>query len=121
MHMAPETWGSKAGPRSDLYSLAFTYAELRTGKRPLAGEDFVAIMAGHGQREPDLGGLDVAERVVVRKALAKDPEQRQRTCLEFAAELHGALMGPAAGYTSAADSDLPRPRRRVMEPEDESS
>src|SRR5262249_4699502 len=93
VYMAPELWQNKAGPQSDLYSLAFTYVELRTGHRPIPDDEFIAIMAGQLQRELNLSGLESVEQTVVRKALSKAPEQRQRTCMEFVAELRRALKG----------------------------
>src|SRR5262245_35589187 len=56
-YIAPEAWGGRLGPKSDQYSLACSYAELRLGRLPLSGADFVAMMRAHLSAKPDLAGL----------------------------------------------------------------
>jgi serine/threonine protein kinase len=89
-YMPPEVWRGKAGPASDQYSLAYTYAELRLGRRPFTSADYASLMFDHLEHEPDLGGLSDSEQEVVRKALAKAPEQRFLSCLDFARALDRA-------------------------------
>lgn len=86
-YVAPEAWGGRLGPKSDQYSLACSYAELRLGRLPLFGADFVAIMRAHLSAKPDLAGLARAERRVVLRALSKDPASRYPTCRDFAQDL----------------------------------
>jgi serine/threonine protein kinase len=91
-YMAPEVfWENKCSERSDLYSLAVSYAELRLGRRPFRGTTFMALMQEHREAAPDLEGMSEAERVVILKALAKDRTQRHADCLTFARELEEAL------------------------------
>jgi serine/threonine protein kinase len=103
VYMAPEVWGGKYNPQSDLYSLAVTYVEARLGRRPLEANDFVELMNKQRESPPDLEGLPPAEQVVLRKALAKQADRRQRTCKEFVAELRTAVAPatPAAKRRSA--------------------
>jgi hypothetical protein len=89
--MAPEIYAGKGGKRSDQYSLAFTYAELRLGRRPLEGDDFYTVMKSTLEMEPNLGTLPPAEQAVVRKALAKKPEDRFETCEDFVDALEQAV------------------------------
>jgi serine/threonine protein kinase len=89
-YMPPEVWRGKAGPASDQYSLAYTYAELRLGRRPFTSADYASLMFDHLEHEPDLGGLSDSEREVVRKGLAKVPEQRFPSCMDFARALDRA-------------------------------
>src|SRR5262249_29216221 len=70
-YLAPEVWSGQTGARSDQYSLALTYAELRLGRRPLGGADFLQAMNGALEGAPDLTGLGEAEQAVLRRALAK--------------------------------------------------
>src|SRR5262249_8454509 len=81
--MAPEIYLGKGGKKSDQYSLAFTYAELRLGRRPLKGENFYEVMISTREKDPDLDGLPAAEQAALRKALAKKPEERFESCEDF--------------------------------------
>jgi serine/threonine protein kinase len=91
-YMAPEVfWETKCSERSDLYSLAVSYIELRLGRRPFAGSTFMDLMQQHRKSSPDLDGLFDAEKVVLQKALNKDRSQRQPSCVQFAEELEAAV------------------------------
>jgi serine/threonine protein kinase/tetratricopeptide (TPR) repeat protein len=68
----PEFLKGQAGPNSDQYSLAATYCHLRSGRL---------------EETPDVSLLPVPEQEVVRKALAKQPEDRWRSCRVFVQEL----------------------------------
>jgi serine/threonine protein kinase len=92
-YMAPELWRGKAGPSSDEYSLALTYAELRLGRRVYPGRALCEIMFDHLEGTPDLGPLLGAEREVLLRALAKDPSQRYPSCLAFLEALEQACPG----------------------------
>src|SRR5207244_3455580 len=70
-YMAPEAWRGTMNRRSDQYSLALCYAELRTGRWPFPGRGMVETMLAHLDRAPDLSPLPAAERQVVGRALAK--------------------------------------------------
>jgi hypothetical protein len=99
-YMAPEMWRGHAGPASDLYSLAYSYAELRLGRRPFTSSDYAAVMFDHLEHTPDLGNLPQAEKAVLLKALAKKPTERYATCTEFARALEAAAApSPAVPAT----------------------
>jgi serine/threonine protein kinase len=91
IYMAPEICRGKLGPHSDQYSLAVTFAELRLGRPPFDASDRWEAMMQHVQSDPDLAPLGEAERRVLRKALAKDPDKRYPSCREFARALTRAL------------------------------
>jgi serine/threonine protein kinase len=94
-YMAPESWGGKGGPASDQYSLAFAYAELRQGRRPLEGSDFTEVMTKHVEGNPDLADfIPAAEQEVLRKALSKNPSDRYPSCTEFVRGLAKACGVP---------------------------
>ncbi len=105
IYMAPESWGGKGGPRSDQYSLAFAYAELRQGKRPIEGGDFTEVMTRTLEGEFDLTGVPAEEVKILRRALAKDPEDRFANCSEFVAALARATHNPVRLRTPA-EADL---------------
>jgi serine/threonine protein kinase len=90
MYMAPENWHNKAGPQSDQYSLAVTYAELRLGRAPYSGASLMELMRDHLEHAPALSPLPPAEQQVLQKAMAKDPRTRYATCTQFARALHEA-------------------------------
>lgn len=93
-YMAPEIWGGEGGPASDQYSLAFTYAELRQGKVPIPPKASMQdMMIAHldGQFEFDEHVIGEAEQVVLRKAMARNPDDRYKSCSVFAEELGRSL------------------------------
>jgi serine/threonine protein kinase len=89
-YMAPEAWRGHTSRASDQYSLALTYLDLR-GHWPFAGQNMADMLMAHLYSAPDLGPLPKAEQKVLRRALAKEPEQRYPSCGAFAHELHEAL------------------------------
>jgi serine/threonine protein kinase len=95
-YMAPEAWRRKFSERSDQYSLAMSYVELRLDRS--FSHDMMEIMLEHLERTPDLDPLPAAEQEVLKKALAKDPAQRFRTCRELVAALDKAV-GAEKGRT----------------------
>ena len=93
LYMAPEVFRSQVSAPSDQYSLAMAYAELRLGRRVLAGTNLMEIMLEHLQKTPDLAPLPAAEEAVLLRALAKEPEQRYPTCLAFVQALEQTTPG----------------------------
>ncbi len=97
VYMAPElALGKSASPQSDLYALAVLTFELLTGQPPFAGESALSLMHQHVQTPPPAPSSLVASLpphldLVLRDALAKEPEQRPRSCRAFADGLAAAL------------------------------
>jgi serine/threonine protein kinase len=85
-YAAPEFFQRRTSHRSDQYSLGVTYCELRGGRRPFAGAP-EQLMHGHLHETPDLTMLPEAERPVVWRALAKEPNDRWPSCLAFVTAL----------------------------------
>jgi serine/threonine protein kinase len=83
LYAAPEAFKGQPTQHSDQYSLAITYQELLTGTLPFQGKNSRQLMMQHLQAEPELEALGPRDRPLVAKALAKDPEQRFPSCLEF--------------------------------------
>jgi len=81
-YAAPEFFSDQTSIRSDQYSLAVTYCQLRGGRLPFVG-NAAQVMRGHLERNPDLTMLPEGERSAVARALAKDPQQRWTSCLAF--------------------------------------
>jgi serine/threonine protein kinase len=109
-YMAPEVWEGKVSERSDLYSLAVSYVELRLGRRPYGGSTIADLMNQHREGCPDLNGLPDAERLVVARALSTDRAFRYGSCVEFATALRAALIGQLGSRSAprpAADPAAP--------------
>jgi hypothetical protein len=90
LYAAPETFNGQISPHSDQYSLAIVYQELLTGHRPFDAKNVRQLAFQHLKQEPDLRALPEAERVVMARALAKDPSQRFPNCLAFVRALYAA-------------------------------
>src|SRR5262245_33949766 len=82
-YAAPEYFLKQTSSRSDQYSLAASYVELRTGHCVFSGS-VAQVMYGHIRNAPDLSGLSEPESRVVARALDKDPSDRFPTCRAFA-------------------------------------
>lgn len=98
LYIAPEMFDGKPCPASDQYSLAVTYAELRTGEPPLAGESVLELMKAHATHKPKLVALTEQERPVVQRALAKKPSERFENCAAFAQALIEAQQAPPSPW-----------------------
>lgn len=105
LYAAPELFEGKLTPKCDQYSLAIVYQELLTGTLPFTGEHPRQLMMKHLQQPPDLKALPETDWAIVAKALAKDPDDRYPSCLEFLR----ALTGEAAprAVESLIDIQLP--------------
>ncbi|MCI0641317.1 MAG: bifunctional serine/threonine-protein kinase/formylglycine-generating enzyme family protein [Gemmataceae bacterium] len=91
LYMPPETWNDKSHPNGDQYSLAIAYFELRTGRRLFKDGGLPSLMRAHLEESPNLDPLGEAEQNVLKKALAKNPEDRYSSCLQFVQDLERAV------------------------------
>ncbi len=105
-YMAPEVWRGRVSERSDQYSLAATYAELRLGQMLYGTRDMFDLMMHHIEDLPNLGTLPRAEQQVLFKALAKDPGQRYGSCQEFVQALEQVLAKNLADTSPAVPTGL---------------
>lgn len=89
----PELYEGRPNARSDQYSLAVTYCELRTGYYPFP----VTTDGVFPNIAPELSMLPDAERPVVAKALSKQWLNRYSSCAEFVGALAQVIdpNGPA--------------------------
>jgi serine/threonine-protein kinase len=101
-YMAPERYtGGKLDPRCDLYSAGIVFFELLTGRKPFNGTLTEIIYQICHVAPTTVSSLEPSVPMefdaLIARALAKDPDSRFQTALEFAAaitdvsEAHGLL------------------------------
>jgi formylglycine-generating enzyme required for sulfatase activity len=93
LYAAPEFFQGRTSDRSDQYSLAVSYCQLRGGRLPFEGGS-PQLLYAHLQKPPDLTMLPEEERPPVARALSKVPEQRWPSCRAFVAELEDSGPPP---------------------------
>lgn len=91
-YMAPEqAAGKHADPRADIYAVAILLYEMFTGAVPFTGETFLGVLAKHLHEPPppmtavapDLA-ISPQLQAVIFQGLAKNPDERYPTMLDFA-------------------------------------
>ncbi|MCX5379896.1 serine/threonine-protein kinase [Streptomyces sp. NBC_00091] len=121
-YVAPEQIAGKpVDGRCDVYSLGCVVHEMLTGGPPFRRDDDMALLWAHqydpppppSARRPE---LPPAVDEVLAKALAKAPEDRWGTCLEFTGALRragaGAPQEPRRARPGEADQGPPPPPPR---------
>ena len=100
-YMSPEqVEGRPTDGRTDLYALACGAFEMLTGRPPFRRDQDLAVMWAQVSAPPPSARelrpeLPAEVDPVMARALAKAPENRQATCMEFAAQLRAACDLPA--------------------------
>ncbi|WP_327282058.1 MULTISPECIES: serine/threonine-protein kinase [unclassified Streptomyces] len=100
-YVAPEQISGKpVDARCDVYSLGCVVYETLTGGPPFQRDDDMALLWAHQYDPPPpvssrRPGLPAAVDEVLAKALAKSPDDRWGSCLEFTAALRRAGAQPA--------------------------
>jgi len=106
-YMSPEqVEGRQIDGRTDQYALACATFEMLTGRPPFQRDQDLAVMWAQVSATPPSASelrqeLPAAVDPVLAKALAKAPEDRHTSCLEFAAALRAA-SALSTGRASAA-------------------
>jgi serine/threonine protein kinase len=105
--------------RTDLYAVGVMLFLMVSGKLPFTGESFIDVMTQHLTAEPprlaERLGLPAALDEVIRKALAKRPEDRWATVEELREALQGwkasawLPAAPAQAKAPASPSDATDP------------
>lgn len=115
LYASPETFRGEPSRNSDQYSLAITYCELLSGKLPFPGKNLRQLLLQHSQHVPDLSALPESDRPVLLRALAKDPNQRHPSCLDFLQALVLASTAVTTQPTKLTSSQLVRTVRGLAD------
>ncbi|MDT0567269.1 serine/threonine-protein kinase [Streptomyces sp. DSM 3412] len=92
-YMAPEQWtGAPASPAADVYAAAATFFECLTGHKPYRGDNLAALALQHVDAPVPADEVPEAVRELVRRGLAKDPEERPAQAEAFVRELEAAAV-----------------------------
>ena len=95
-YMSPEQIEGKGiDHRSDLFSTAIVIYEMLSGRKPFTGDSVITITYSIMNAEPPvMNGVPFAIENVIRRALAKNPNQRPATAEQMKAELKNAEQAP---------------------------
>ncbi len=122
-YMSPEqAGGSPVDARSDLFSLGCVLYQLLTGKRAFDGPTLPAILMRVMKEEPPppsrlVAGLPPGVDAIVRRALAKDLEQRYPDGRMLAEDIEDVLAGRPPRHTPVTAPQVPEGERtRVSAP-----
>jgi serine/threonine protein kinase len=108
VYAPPETFGGLVSRYCDQYNLAISYQEMLTGELPFNGKSARHLMMQHLTGLPNLTPLRPADQPVVARALAKKPEERFASCVEFVHALERCSVATTPGEigTGASRSSL---------------
>jgi serine/threonine protein kinase len=116
-YMAPEQLeGKEADARTDIFAFGSVLYEMIAGRKAFEGKSQPHLIAAIMSVEPDplaksKPGTPPALDYLVRRCLAKDPEQRLQTATDLVAELEWIAGGTTEGTSTTASGA--KPARRV--------
>ncbi len=106
LYAAPELFLGKISRHCDQYSLAIVFQELLTGSLPFDGKNVRQLLLQHTQENPNLQSLPTGDRAILARALAKNPDARFGSCLEFVRALKGESVAVAAVTSRTLTPDV---------------
>ncbi len=89
-YMAPEIGAGRYDRSVDIYALGVLLYEMLTGQVPFLGSSPAEILMKHMTAAPPLEHIEEPFRRVIRKALAKDPDERYQTVQQMVEDVFGA-------------------------------
>jgi len=89
-YMAPEIGAGNYNRSIDIYALGVLLYEMLTGDVPFSGSSPAEILMRHMTDVPSLDNIEEPFKSVIKKALAKDPEDRYKTVQEMVEDLYGS-------------------------------
>ena len=120
-YMSPEqVKGQTVDKRSDIFALGVLLYELLSGKKPFGGDNMSTIVYRIVNEEPQRlteinKELHGSYESIVRKALAKNPEDRYQSCREMIADLEnpGRMAEATLAYEFGQETGK-EPKKRKM-------
>jgi eukaryotic-like serine/threonine-protein kinase len=106
-YMSPEqASGKPLDARSDIFSLGVVVYELLEGRRPFTGATDLEVLQKiiHQPAEPIGGEVPAALRMVVEKALEKDPAERYQSMRDMVVDLRRLIRQTAESAVPASAS-----------------
>jgi serine/threonine protein kinase len=120
VYAAPETFTGRVFRQSDQFSLATVYCELLMDRRPFSGKNVRQLAVQKMSDLPDLSFLAEPDRVIVGKALARDPSKRFDSCAEFVDALAQAAVQAEFAINETDDhADVGRSPERLTHDDDQ--
>src|SRR5215467_9057589 len=119
-YMAPEQLeGKEADARTDIFALGEVMYEMATGQPPFSGKSRASLIASIMNMDPpsmtQLQPLTPqALEHVVRKCLAKDPDERWQNASDLASELNWILASGSQGALAAPQISYRKQRERAI-------
>jgi serine/threonine-protein kinase len=113
-YMSPEqARGQKIDARSDLYSIGVVAYQAVTGKVPFNAETFNELIFKIALETPEpveacVPGFDAGFSAIVRKAMAREPDQRFSTAYEFAQAIDAWRAGAPMQHPAHAFAAPPQ-------------
>lgn len=89
-YMAPEVGAGRYDRSIDIYALGALLYEMLTGQPPFYGASAAEVLMKHLGTPVDVGALPEPFATVVRRAMAKDPNERYSTVQEMVEAVFGA-------------------------------
>jgi eukaryotic-like serine/threonine-protein kinase len=114
-YLAPEVVrGGVANARSDIFSLGVVLYEMLTGQRAFAGDNVSTVIYRIMAEQPPapssiVSSVPAGVNYVVQKALAKEPDERYRSCAELVADLKNHPELEELGKAAAQQVNAPPP------------
>jgi hypothetical protein len=122
VYMAPEMLGGQAamlGERTDVYLLGAILYQIITERPPHAGDDFPAIVASIAAGRPDIpAGVNAEVATILRRALAREPEDRYESAAALRLALEDYLRHRTANELARDAEDRLRALTAMLEAPD---